>query len=130
MKDHRSLRAILRAHQRDGYAVLMRAPASTIMELARDPRYVGGTIAVFAVLHTWDQQLNFHPHVVGGTSCAASVLSSALSTERINAASRQRRTQRGDRRRRLGFRPRLEPSSRCSGRGFAPAERVPKCIDP
>jgi len=56
------LRAILRAHQRDGYAVLMRATACAIMELARDPRYVGGTVAVLAVLHTWDQQLNFHPH--------------------------------------------------------------------
>lgn len=57
------LRAILRAHQRDGYAVLMRATACAIMELARDPRYVGGTVAVLAVLHTWDQQLNFHPHI-------------------------------------------------------------------
>ncbi len=47
------LRAVLRAHQRDGYAVLMRATACAIVELARDPRYVGGTVAVLAVLHTW-----------------------------------------------------------------------------
>ncbi len=57
------LRAVLRACQRDGYAVLMRATACAIIELARDPRYVGGTVAVLAVLHTWDQQLNLHPHV-------------------------------------------------------------------
>jgi hypothetical protein len=57
------LRAVLRAHQRDGYAVLMRATAGAIIELARDPRFVGGTVAVLAVLHTWDQQLNLHPHV-------------------------------------------------------------------
>jgi len=56
------LRAVLRAHQRDGYAALMRATACAIIELARDPRYVGGTVAVLAVLHTWDQQLNLHPH--------------------------------------------------------------------
>jgi len=57
------LRAVLRAHQRDGYAVLMQATAGAIIELARAPRFVGGTVAVLAVLHTWDQQLNLHPHV-------------------------------------------------------------------
>ena len=57
------LRAVLRAHQRDGYAVLMQATAAAIIELARDPRFVGGTVAVLAVLHTWDQRLNLHPHV-------------------------------------------------------------------
>jgi DNA-directed RNA polymerase subunit RPC12/RpoP len=57
------LREVLRAHQRDGYAVLMQASVAAIIELARDPRYVGGTVAVLAVLHTWTQQLTFHPHV-------------------------------------------------------------------
>ena len=47
------LREVLRAHQRDGYAVLMQASAGAIIELARDPRFVGGTVAVLAVLHTW-----------------------------------------------------------------------------
>src|SRR5207342_2314149 len=57
------LREVLGAHQRDGYAVLMQASAAAIIELARDPRYVGGTVAVLAVLHTWTQQFNLHPHV-------------------------------------------------------------------
>jgi hypothetical protein len=57
------LREALRANQRDGYAVLMQASAAAIIELARDPRYVGGTVGVLAVLHTWTQQLAFHPHV-------------------------------------------------------------------
>lgn len=57
------LRAVLRTNQRDGYGVLMQACAAAIIELARDPRYVGGTVAVLAVLHTWTQQLSFHPHV-------------------------------------------------------------------
>jgi hypothetical protein len=57
------LREVLRANQRDGYGMLMQASAAAIIELARDPRYVGGTVAVLAVLHTWTQQLNLHPHV-------------------------------------------------------------------
>jgi len=56
------LREVLRANQRDGYAALMQASAAAIIELARDPRYVGGTVAVLAVLHTWTQQLTLHPH--------------------------------------------------------------------
>ncbi|HME26413.1 MAG TPA: transposase zinc-binding domain-containing protein [Acetobacteraceae bacterium] len=49
------LREVLRANQRDGYTMLMKAAAEAIVELARDPRYVGGTVGVLAVLHTWTQ---------------------------------------------------------------------------
>jgi hypothetical protein len=57
------LRALLRANQRDGYGLLMKAAADAIIELARDRRFVGGTVGVLAVLHTWTQQLVYHPHV-------------------------------------------------------------------
>ena len=71
------LREVLRANQRVGYGVLMQASAAAIIELARDPGYVGGTVAVLAVVHTWTQQLNLHPHVHclvsgGGISADAS----------------------------------------------------------
>jgi hypothetical protein len=57
------LRGLLRSHERDGYALLMKATADAIIELARDRRFVGGTVGVLAVLHTWTQQLLYHPHV-------------------------------------------------------------------
>ncbi|WP_424374693.1 IS91 family transposase [Methylocystis silviterrae] len=57
------MRDWLRANQREGYALLMKAAADAIVELARDPRYVGATVGVLAVLHTWTQQLLYHPHV-------------------------------------------------------------------
>jgi len=57
------LREVLRANQRDGYALLMKAAAQAIIDIARDPRFVGGTVGVLAVLHTWTQQLHYHPHV-------------------------------------------------------------------
>ena len=41
----------------------MKAAAEAIIGLARDPRWVGGTVGVLAVLHTWTQRLIFHPHV-------------------------------------------------------------------
>ena len=57
------LRDTLRTNQKDGYSLLMKAAAEAIVELARDPRYVGGTVGILAVLHTWTQQLLYHPHV-------------------------------------------------------------------
>ena len=57
------LRDTIRANQRDGYAVLMKAAAEAIIELAGDRRYVGATVGVPAVLHTWTRQLLYHPHV-------------------------------------------------------------------
>jgi hypothetical protein len=57
------LRDVLRANQRDGYALLMKAAAESIIQIARDPRYLGATVGVMAVLHTWTQQLIYHPHV-------------------------------------------------------------------
>src|SRR6202043_731209 len=57
------LRTALRSHQTVGYGTLIKAAAQSIIELARDPRWVGGTVGVLAVLHTWTQQLIFHPHV-------------------------------------------------------------------
>ena len=57
------LRAALRSNQRDGYGVLIKAAAAAIIELARDRRFVGGTVGVLAVLHSWTEQLHYHPHV-------------------------------------------------------------------
>lgn len=57
------LRAALRRRQRDGYGTLMRTGAQAIIDLAADPNWVGGTVGVLTVLHTWSQQLHHHPHI-------------------------------------------------------------------
>jgi hypothetical protein len=57
------LRSVLRANQRDGYALLMKATAEAIIDIARDPRFVGGAVGKLAVLHTRTQQLLYHPPV-------------------------------------------------------------------
>jgi hypothetical protein len=45
------------------YDLLFRASAETLLEVARDPRYLGAEIGFFTVLHTWSQKLGLHPHV-------------------------------------------------------------------
>jgi Putative transposase/Transposase zinc-binding domain len=59
----KELHEIVRAHQKTLYDALIKTAASSLMTLARDPRYVGGTIALLCVLHTWTRAMIYHPHV-------------------------------------------------------------------
>jgi hypothetical protein len=45
------------------YHLLFHASAETLLEIARDPRHLGAEIGFFSVLHSWNQRLQFHPHV-------------------------------------------------------------------
>jgi hypothetical protein len=45
------------------YSLLFRTASETLMELATDPRRLGAQLGVTAVLHTWGQNLLFHPHL-------------------------------------------------------------------
>ncbi len=45
------------------YNLLFHASAQTLLEIARDPRHLGAEIGFFSVLHSWNQRLQFHPHV-------------------------------------------------------------------
>jgi len=45
------------------YDLLFAATAETLLTIARDPQHQGVEIGFFAVLHTWGQNLHFHPHL-------------------------------------------------------------------
>lgn len=57
------LRRVVRKNQKKLYAILMRTAAEALIKLGHDPKYVGGQLAILAVLHTWTRTLEFHPHV-------------------------------------------------------------------
>lgn len=56
------LRAVARAHQKVVYAALLREAAAAVQTLADDRTWVGGTVGILAVLHTWSRTLEYHPH--------------------------------------------------------------------
>ena len=58
-----TLNALAQGNPRVLYALLFRAAAETLLAFGRDPQYLGGTIGVTAILHTWSQTLNEHLHV-------------------------------------------------------------------
>lgn len=54
---------LARQNRRELYGLLFRAASETLQEVAANPRHLGATIGVLAVLHTWGQTLTHHPHV-------------------------------------------------------------------
>jgi predicted Zn-ribbon and HTH transcriptional regulator len=59
----RHLSPLALQNKREIYALLFRASAETLIEIARDPEHLGAEIGFFSVLHTWNQKLQHHPHV-------------------------------------------------------------------
>ncbi len=45
------------------YDLLFKTSAETLLKMARDPRHLGAEIGFFSVLHSWNQKLEFHPHI-------------------------------------------------------------------
>jgi predicted Zn-ribbon and HTH transcriptional regulator len=45
------------------YDILFRAISETLRTIAVDPKHLGAEIGFFAVLHSWGQNLMFHPHL-------------------------------------------------------------------
>lgn len=57
------LNALAQGNPRVIYALLFRAAADTLLAFGRDPRHLGGTIGITAILHTWGQNLSQHLHL-------------------------------------------------------------------
>jgi hypothetical protein len=45
------------------YSILFKAAAETLLTIAADPKHLGAEIGLVAVLHSWGQNLHYHPHV-------------------------------------------------------------------
>ena len=59
----REIYLIALQNQEKMYKILFQASAETLQELARDEKYLGGEVGFFSILHTWGQNLMYHPHV-------------------------------------------------------------------
>ena len=57
------LNPLIYGNQKLLYSLLHRCSSETLLELARDTKYLGATPGIIQVLHTWGQTLNFHPHI-------------------------------------------------------------------
>jgi hypothetical protein len=58
-----ALNPLAQGNPRILYTLLFRAAADTLLAFGRDPRHLGGTIGITAILHTWGQTLTQHLHL-------------------------------------------------------------------
>jgi hypothetical protein len=57
------LNRLVLGHRKSLYKLLFDASAQTLLSFAKDEKYLGAVPGIISVLHTWGQQLSFHPHV-------------------------------------------------------------------
>jgi hypothetical protein len=59
----RALAPLVLQNHRTLYAMLFRAASESLLELASDPAHLGARTGCLAILHTWGQTLQLHPHL-------------------------------------------------------------------
>jgi Putative transposase/Transposase zinc-binding domain len=57
------LNCVVMGHRKLLFKLLFDAASQTLLTFAKDPKYLGAIPAIISVLHTWGQQLSFHPHI-------------------------------------------------------------------
>src|SRR5262245_46518040 len=57
------LRGLAKHNRQAVFNLLFAAASATLLELGRDPKYLGAELGVTMVLHTWARDMSFHPHV-------------------------------------------------------------------
>ena len=50
-------------NKKEMYSILFKASSETLIELSKDPKYIGAEIGFISILHTWGQNLMEHPHI-------------------------------------------------------------------
>ena len=59
----RQIAAIAYQNKRVLYGILFRAAAETLRTIAADPKHLGAEVGFLAIMHTWGQNLQHHPHL-------------------------------------------------------------------
>jgi Putative transposase/Transposase zinc-binding domain len=57
------LNSLVMGHRKLLYKLLFDASAGTLLSFAKDEKYLAASPGIISVLHTWGQQLSFHPHI-------------------------------------------------------------------
>lgn len=54
---------LILGNRKEMFTLLFEAASQTLLQFSADPQYLGATCGITAVLHTWGQNLSFHPHL-------------------------------------------------------------------
>lgn len=59
----KELHTLIYQNQKLLYGLMQKAVSETLLELCLAPKYLGAQPGFFNVLHTWGQDLHYHPHI-------------------------------------------------------------------
>lgn len=59
----KELHSLLYQNQEQLYALMYKAIAETLLEVSQDQKYLGAQLGFFSLLHTWGEDLHYHPHI-------------------------------------------------------------------
>ncbi|WP_320018411.1 IS91 family transposase [Labilibaculum manganireducens] len=51
------------ANQKTVYSILFKTAWSVVKDFAANPKFIGGRTGMISILHTWGQNMSFHPHL-------------------------------------------------------------------
>lgn len=57
------LHSIILGNRKDLFKLLFDSASKTLLQFASNPQYLGAKCSITTILHTWGQQLSFHPHL-------------------------------------------------------------------
>ena len=57
------LQSLVYQNQKLLYTLMYKAVAETLQELSSDKKYLSAQTGFFSILHTWGQNLHYHPHI-------------------------------------------------------------------
>jgi hypothetical protein len=60
---HGELTGLVRSNQKQLYSLLFFAASQALKKLCADPRHLGAQPGILGVLHTWQRDMGYHPHV-------------------------------------------------------------------
>lgn len=55
--------ALMMGNRKAMFNLLFEAASATLLQFSNDPQYLGASCGITAILHTWGQDLSFHPHL-------------------------------------------------------------------
>lgn len=55
--------ALILGNRKQLFTLLFQSASATLLQFAGDPQYLGAVCGITSLLHTWGQDLSFHPHL-------------------------------------------------------------------
>ncbi len=55
--------ALILGNRKELFSLLFQSASATLLQFGSDPQYLGAVCGITSVLHTWGQDLSFHPHL-------------------------------------------------------------------